>query len=86
MPKIELKPCPFCGGQAILSKMTGGYTLNPVTITNTYYAGCGQCHIFTKNYASKIWQDEYGVVQIEVNGAMDAIDAWNRRDGENHDT
>lgn len=79
MPNIEIKPCPFCGGVATLSKVTNGFMHDPVTITNAYRVGCEQCHIYTKSYESKIWQDKYGVVQIEANGAMDAIDAWNRR-------
>lgn len=80
--EIEPRPCPFCGGAATLSQRTSGYRLNPVTITNTYRVGCERCSIYTKTYESKIWQDNCGVVQIEANGAMDAIDAWNKRSGD----
>ena len=34
---------------------------------------------FTKYYQSDIWQGEDGVVNIDANGAADAIEAWNRR-------
>ena len=81
MMRIEIKPCPFCGGEATVSKVTNGFMHDPATITNAYRVRCEQCGITTKAYESKIWQDNCGVVQIEANGAMDAIDAWNRRDG-----
>lgn len=77
-----MKPCPFCGGEAAVLKITNGFMHDPVTITNAYRVGCEQCHIYTKSYESKIWQDNCGVVQIEANGAMDAIDAWNKRSGD----
>ena len=88
----ELKPCPFCGGKAEViqkshgsqhnpTRITNSYGLqhNPTSITNSYVVGCEKCNIFTKYYQSDIWQGEDGVVNIDANGAADAIEAWNRR-------
>jgi hypothetical protein len=46
---------------------------------NSYVVGCERCGIFTERYESDIWQGRDGVVNIDANGAWDAIDAWNRR-------
>ena len=34
MSKIELKPCPFCGGEAKMIKIGGA----------TYFIQCNECH------------------------------------------
>lgn len=49
---------------------------------NDYIVECEECGIHTKTYESKIYQLADGIVHIEKNGAVDAIDAWNRRAGE----
>ena len=48
-------------------------------IINQYVAGCEKCQVYTKYYQSDIWQGKDGMVHIDANGAIDAIEAWNRR-------
>lgn len=73
------KPCPFCNGEAEVVRVTQGYTLNPITITNAFVVRCKECKMSTKSFESEIWQGSNGIVVIEKNGAVDAIDFWNRR-------
>lgn len=75
-----MKPCPFCGGEAELVQKTHGYTTSPTTIMNTYLVQCSKCGIHTEQYKSSIWQGKDGTINIGANGAIDAIDAWNRRE------
>ena len=76
---MKLKPCPFCGGEARVILKTYGIKEIPPRITNTYVVGCDQCCIYTSYHPSNIWQGEDGAVNIEANGAMDAIEVWNKR-------
>jgi Lar family restriction alleviation protein len=72
---LELKPCPFCGGEATHRRFTGnGFTLARVEYTQV---SCAKCQIETE--------------PLQPLGSDDrAITAWNRRtppairDDENH--
>lgn len=77
----RLKPCPFCGGEAVLIQKTVGYKSNPVTIKHSYVAGCEECGTFTPYCESEIYQDKTGAVAVNANGAVDAANIWNRRAG-----
>lgn len=39
---VELKPCPFCGGKAILTSETTNY------FSERYFVLCNDCHNRTK--------------------------------------
>ena len=75
MSKLELKPCPFCGGEAVLMAidLENGefvidlkYELNDSSLEN--YIHCNNCSsdwIFGENETQK-----------------DTVEAWNRRNKE----
>ena len=61
--EIELKPCPFCGGKAIISSSTQD---------NRFFARCTRC-------AASIGVILYNGWRPTFNGREDAADAWNNR-------
>jgi len=63
----ELKPCPFCGGEAkLMTAMTddGEGTISVV---------CQKCHIGIFRARSMKWDG------WKLNDCLDAVYAWNRR-------
>lgn len=60
---INIKPCPFCGGEAVLSnnKVVGGYDYS--------FVQCKKCGIHTKDYR----------VSTDYCSSERAINDWNRR-------
>lgn len=63
---IELKPCPFCGGEAkIYSATTSGYPKYPKA-----HCYCERCHASSAAFTD-----------TEQNGThiLNASEAWNRR-------
>ena len=62
----ELKPCPFCGGEAVpryTEKNTNGWTSNIIYRSKKGFVECKKCYARTK---------EHGKM-------CRAIEAWNRR-------
>ena len=78
----KLKPCPFCGGEATLIQKSSGYMIEPIVIKNAFVAGCESCDIYTQAFESEIYQTTDGEVHINSTGVGEAVEAWNRRVGE----
>lgn len=67
MMSKELKACPFCGGRAKI------YDNAYHVFVNTYVQiRCTKCGVRTMEYRGQDWDDTH----------MLAIEAWNRRAGE----
>ena len=78
MTPYTIKNCPFCGSEGELIKTTTGIDHTGI-IQHTYKVKCKECEAETRTCASRIFQDEEGVVNIDANGAIDAITLWNMR-------
>ena len=74
---IELKPCPFCGGNARVKRMSCEW--KNAHIADEFVVKCTECGARLPSFRSDIWTDDAGVVHIDANGAVDAMEAWNRR-------
>ena len=67
----ELKPCPFCGGWAVVKATTK-------RIGFTIWCECGECHAKTEGYCPNIEKEDASLANIEE-CKNKAIELWNRR-------
>ena len=74
-----LLPCPMCGGEVRLRRVSSSYTTSPTTIMDKWAVECPNGCVRNNVYESKIFQDEKGKVIIKNNGADEARLAWNTR-------
>lgn len=79
MPEINLKPCPFCGGEARLCRTSSGYIVSPATIMDHWQVKCSNMCCVSQVYKDEIYHDERAGIVIAHNGAEEAAEAWNRR-------
>ena len=78
MSSIELKNCPFCGGEAEFSVKT----LNGVLKFNfwEFRICCSECNLTSpKTYKLGAILNEFGDFKIAIDERNEAIEAWNRR-------
>lgn len=75
-PPEELKPCPFCGGEAELMRVSYGHSSGVLKDSWKVVCGNGCCEI--KSCEDLITRDETGV-SIITDGIEKAINAWNTR-------
>ena len=70
MSKCELKPCPFCGGEAMLYHQSSKYTDHDGNYVYCFN-GCG-CR-------TKLFICYEGTGKTHKETEQEAINAWNRR-------
>lgn len=76
---IELKPCPFCGGEAELVKLVTGFDSVKKALTVDFFVQCEMCKISTCRYGSEVHIAASGEVVIDSDGAQASAIMWNRR-------
>ena len=72
-----LKPCPFCGGEAVVK--TGH-----IYMDTAYRVECAKCHAITNRFVvDHPKYNSYGVIEntryTDEQAKNKAIEAWNRR-------
>ena len=75
MENRELKPCPFCGGEAKITK--SGYGHSKDYYSADYRIGCERCGFDFK--ATSYFGVKDGVPFVSVDGYEQIVDKWNRR-------
>ena len=71
----ELKPCPFCGGKAKITKSSWGHSSD--YFSADYKIGCDGCGFYFK--ATSYFGVKDGVPFVSVDGYKEIVDKWNRR-------
>ena len=71
----ELKPCPFCGGEAVLYHQSSKYTEHDGDFVYCF-RGCGG--------RTKLFECYNGTVKTHKETEQEAIAAWNRRANDEH--
>ena len=74
-----LLPCPFCGKEVNLRRVSSSYTTSPTVIMDSWTVECPNGCVRNNVYKSTIFQDDEGDVVIKNNGADEARLAWNTR-------
>ena len=71
MHEVELKPCPFCGGKAVIKAKTKEYGF-------TIWVECEKCNARIDGFCPSIENENKSIENIE-NCKNKAIELWNRR-------
>ena len=71
--KYDLKPCPFCGGKAVLEKAHRAF-INGET-TRVTFIRCDECNA----RSGRVRLSDYGCTSTSSAAISTVIAAWNRR-------
>jgi Lar family restriction alleviation protein len=69
MKENELKPCPFCGGEAVLYHQSSKYTDYDGDYVHCMHCGC----------RTKLFECFNGTGKTHEDTEREAVNAWNRR-------
>ena len=74
----ELKPCPFCGGQAMFS--TIGHRSAQSAVVIMFQIKCTKCRTeFPKSYECEMYMNQDGGICTRKDERLKAVTDWNRR-------
>ena len=75
----ELKPCPFCGGEAVFVTRSIGHGGGCAIFD--FQISCTSCEVkVPESYGCiEFYLDEYGEIKALKDGRPKALEAWNRR-------
>ena len=81
MSEIKLKPCPFCGGEAVFAVRSNKSSHHDVGFDFTIL--CSGCQTrLPAEYSLTAELDAQGYIITTSDGRKAAAEAWNRREGE----
>lgn len=74
----ELKPCPFCGGNAMFLTITNKSSQSSVGVM--FKIKCMKCRIeFPKSYECEMYMDQEGGIRTGRDERAKATTDWNKR-------
>lgn len=71
----ELKPCPFCGGNASHRHKDGAYGYYP----GECYVACDSCEVSSPRFHDEKWTEKKGTFSVRAEAMKSAEEWWNRR-------
>lgn len=79
----EMKPCPFCGGEAIVELKDIGSGPSRM-FSQTHEVKCKKCGANTgKQYHTRFYREDGEFIVLE-DGYAQAVSDWNRREEDAH--
>lgn len=78
MSEIKLKPCPFCGREAVF--VIKSHSSSHRDVGFNFFIQCSKCYTrLPQEYSLTLRLDEDGNISTTSDGRKDAEEAWNRR-------
>ena len=77
--KIDLKPCPVCGGEMKLRRVDQAFKADGI-IRSSWRIECSQGCIKTKIFESCIYEADDGDLIVKNSGPIEAVEFWNKTD------
>lgn len=71
--QYDIKPCPFCGGKAILERSHRAFI--DAKTCKVAFVRCSKCNART----SRVPLSKYGATSHSIWAEKEAVDNWNRR-------